>query len=164
MISRKAIRRALACAAAGATLALVPAADAGENQQATLPAELFLGGFGNPCNGESFVNVQGNIHIVAQVVGDTTTNDYHQVVHFNTQSVTAVGAITGTKYTLTNSNNNVENVHPESARAFTGEVTLQAISRNSIENFQIHDIVHFTTNANGEPTATVIGGHADCRG
>jgi hypothetical protein len=167
LTSRKALRRALACAAAGAAaLALVvPAADAGEHVQLSLPADQFFSAdFANPCNGETLVNVTGTVHFVGHVQGDPTTADSRQGIHFNTQGVSAIGAITGDRYTITDSSNTIENVKPEAARAFTGEVTLQAVSRSSTENFQIHDIVHFTTNANGDTTAVVIGGHADCRG
>jgi hypothetical protein len=164
LTTRIALRRALAAAAAGAALfAAAPAANAGENEQASFPAELFLGGYGNICNGDPFVAVEGTIHIVGHVVGDPVSNNYRQGIHFNTQGVTAIGA-SGTVYTVTNISNNIENLHPTGAREFTGEVSLRAVSRGSEENTQIHEIIHMTTNANGETTADVLQGSAECRG
>jgi hypothetical protein len=166
MTARPAIRRAIACVAAGAAvLAVAPAADAAGAEQLTLPADqFFTPDFGSLCSGENILVDQGTIHIVGQL-SDEDANNTHQKIHFNTQSVSGVGTTSGERYSISQVSNNLENVHfATDAREFTGETTLNVVSRGGTENFQVHQIVHFTTNANGEDTAVVIGGHADCRG
>jgi hypothetical protein len=156
----------LVCLVAGAaTLSVVPAAGAAPAEQLTLPAnEFFSPDFGSICTEENILVDQGTIHIVAQL-SDPDANNTHTKIHFNTQSVSGVGTVSGERYSISQVSNNLENVHfATGAREFTGETTLNVVSRGGTENFQIHQIVHFTTNANGELTAVVIGGHADCRG
>ena len=165
MTARTALHRALATAAAGAALLglAAPAANAGENQQLTFPADALLGGYGNFCTEDPFVSVEGTIHVVGHVVGDPTGYDYLLGAHYNTQGVSAIGA-SGTKYTVTNLNNTVEHLHQTGAYESTGEVSLRVMSRNSEQNTLIHEIIHTTTNANGETTADFLHGGFDCTG
>jgi hypothetical protein len=166
LTSRPAFRRALACLTAGAALlCVVPAAGAAPTEQLTLPADqFFTPDFGSLCTNENILVDSGTIHIVGQL-SDEGANNTHQKIHFNTQSVSGVGTVSGERYSISQVSNNLENVHfATGAREFTGETTLNVVSRGGTENFVVHQIVHFTTNANGEETAVVIGGHADCRG
>jgi hypothetical protein len=166
LTSRPAFRRVLAClVAGGAMLSAVSAAGAAPAEQLSLPADQFFSpDFGSLCTNENILVDRGTIHIVGQV-SDPDANNTHQKIHFNTQGVSGVGTVSGERYSISQVSNNLENVHfATGAREFTGETTLNVVSRGGAENFQIHQIVHFTTNANGEDTAVVIGGHADCRG
>lgn len=166
MTSRSAFRRVLACLAAGAaTLSVVSAAGAAPAEQFSFPADQFFSpDFGSLCTNENILVDRGTIHIVGQV-SDPDANNTHQKIHFNTQNVSGVGTVSGDRYSISQVNNTLENVHfATGAREFTGETTLNVVGRGGAENFVVHQIVHFTTNANGEATAVVIGGRADCNG
>jgi hypothetical protein len=143
-------------------LSFAPVASAGEHINLTIPADQFFSPeFANLCQPEPLV-VEGNIHIVGHVQGDPTTADFREGVHFNTQGVSAVGQVSGLRYSVSEVSHSTENV--KSASEFTGVLTLNVVSQGSGENSQLTDVIHFTTNANGEFTATVIGGHFHCNG
>jgi hypothetical protein len=145
-------------------LAVASAAGAAPAQQLTIPAdEFFTPDFGSVCTGENILVDRGSIHVVGQL-SDPDAANQHQKIHFNTQGVSGVGTTSGDRYSISEVSNTLENVHSTGASEFTGETTLNVVSRGGAENFQIHEVVHFTTNANGQTTAEVINGHAECRG
>jgi hypothetical protein len=165
LTARPALRRTFACLAAGAALTAAAPAGAAPAEQATFPAQdFFTPEFGSLCTNENILVDRGTIHLVGQL-SDEGANNTHQKIHFNTTNVSGVGTVSGIRYSISQVSNNLENVHfATGAREFTGETTLNVVSRGGTQNFVVHQIVHFTTNANGEETAIVIGGHADCKG
>src|SRR4051794_25460803 len=147
-------------------LAVAPASAGAETINQTIPAEDFFSTdpetpFVNLCNGE-LLGAEGDVHVVGRLNRDPDGPDYRGI-HLNTQGVAAVGLTTGTRYSVTEVGNTILNANPGAASVTTVVFTLDVISHGSGENFRAVDIVHFTVNANGEPTATVTGGHADCR-
>jgi hypothetical protein len=165
MTARPAIRRALACLAAGAALLAVSPVSAGaETINETIPADqFFTADFGSFCTFENILVDRGTVHIVGQL-SDPDAANQHQKIHFNTQGVSGIGTTSGDRYSISEVSNNLENIHFTGAREFTAETTLNVVSRGGTENFQVHGLIHSTTNANGETTADFFGGHADCRG
>jgi len=105
-----------------------------------------------PCDGAEAVELQGSVHLTAGVTQDQR-GGLHLRVHVNYQGVTGTGTVSGATYevpTTVNLNTNLG-----SATTFTTTVNVRFISHGSAPNFNMHQNVHITINANGEITAIV---------
>lgn len=124
----------------------------------TIPYDGFT--IGDPCNGDDVV-FQGDVHAVIRI-DDQTQVPVAQ--HLNGQDLTAVDAVTGAVYRVVMTENTMENLSFSGASGFTGTVAYQLIGPGDLANFDVHDTTHFTTNANGQPTAYHNAGTLECRG
>jgi hypothetical protein len=83
-------------------------------------------------------------------------------VHFNTQDVTGVGLVTGTKYQLSEVTNQDETVNSDQLSGSAAVRTqFRVISNGSLDNFLLDDNLTFTF---PPPTATYKFENARCVG
>ncbi len=117
-----------------------------------------------PCaNGGAgeLVVLGGTIHLVFHT---TVNNDRVQViVHANPQGVTGTGQVTGDIYRGVGATQIVDISRSGLPRVFTVANTFNIIGPGPGNNLLIHDTLHMTVNANGEPTANVTNVSLECR-
>lgn len=77
--------------------------------------------------------------------------------------ITATDA-SGTQYRAVGAHSDAFNTGPGRATTFTLSVTFNVISKGGTDNFVSTTTVHFTVNANGDPTAEVVRIRTECRG
>jgi hypothetical protein len=94
----------------------------------------------SPCTGEPIV-YQGSAHIMSTL--QPTTNGFTVSTHFNTQSVSGVGAVTGTKYQIVDAFNEDETVVSSNGTADVAE-HFRVISDGSLDNFLVDLVYTFT--------------------
>lgn len=129
----------------------------------TIPSNFAVQNF---CAGGRFGEIvvfQGDQHLVFT---QTTTADGHvnMLIHWNAEGITGVGQYTGFTYRATG----VTADHTISSTGFpyTGTFTnnYHVIGQGQATNGDLHEVVHFTVNANGDLTAWVTDYNFDCKG
>ena len=94
----------------------------------------------SPCTGEPIV-YQGSAHMMSTF--EPTDNGFTVSAHFNTQSVSGVGAVTGTKYQIVDAFNEDETVVSSNGTADVAE-HFRVISDGSLDNFLVDLVYTFT--------------------
>lgn len=117
--------------------------------------------FPNPCTGED-VTVSGYFQVVFHITEDAN-GGIHVAVEGNASQVSGVGT-SGTKYRATGGFWEEFNVPAGGAIDYTLVDVINLISQGSGDNFAFHVTLHFTVDANGNPTAEVVNISAECRG
>ena len=117
--------------------------------------------FPNPCTGED-VTLTGNLHVLVHMT-ENAAGGSEAKVHSQPQGVTGVGT-SGTEYqgTGVTQAQTTDNPGPQFETTFINNFRI--ISHGTSSNFTVHDTVHLTFNNNGDLTATVSNGSADCQG
>ena len=120
----------------------------------------------NHCAGGRFGEIvvfQGDQHLVATT---TTTAGGHvnMLIHWNAEGITGIGQYTGFTYRATG----VTSDHTESNIDFPYTGTFinnyHVIGQGQATNGDLHEVVHFTVNANGDLTAWVTDYNFSCKG
>ena len=94
----------------------------------------------SPCTGEPIV-YQGSAHMMSTF--QATDNGFTVSTHFNTQSVSGVGAMNGTKYQIVDAFNEDETVASSNGTADVAE-HFRVISDGSLDNFLVDLVYTFT--------------------
>jgi hypothetical protein len=102
----------------------------------------------NPCNGEIVV-LTGTAHVVAEETF-TPSGNIHVSTHINAVGVSGVGMTTGAKYSISNSL--TEELTFAGATEETVNDTFRIIGQGQVPNFNLHELIHVTINANGTVT------------
>jgi hypothetical protein len=114
---------------------------------------------GNGGAGES-VSLTGTMHQtyhITQSSGGAVQVKYQ----FRPQGVSGTGLITGIKYIGTGVTQEAFSAQAGSNHTFVN--SFQMISQGGADNFQVHELVHVTVNANGDVTADIEILRAECR-
>jgi hypothetical protein len=115
----------------------------------------------NPCNGEPVV-FSGTVHEEAHETINGSTA--HLEIHFNFQDVSGVGTVTGATYVIPETANLFENV--DIPNVFPLNQTINAselvIGQGSVPNFDVHELLHTTINADGTVTSSIDNITATC--
>ena len=120
----------------------------------------------NYCAGGRFGEIvvfQGDQHLVFT---QSMTADGHvnMLIHWNAEGITGIGQYTGFTYRATG----VTADHTISSTGFpyTGTFTNEyhVIGQGQATNGDLHEVVHFTVNANGDLTAWVTDYNFSCKG
>jgi hypothetical protein len=147
----------LATVALGLTLAGVAQAD----EKPLIVTEPFEEVFPNPCTGETVI-LTGEVLVILHQTEDAA-GGFHEKFTLVPRGVTGTGA-SGTQYRAVGAHSDAFNTGPGRATTFTLTVTFNVISKGGTGNFLSTATVHFTVNANGDPTAEVVEIRAECRG
>jgi hypothetical protein len=94
----------------------------------------------SPCTGEP-IAYQGSAHVVATF--DATDNGFTLSTHFNTQGISGVGLVTGTKYQIIDAFNEDEQVVSGNGSADVSE-HFRVVSEGTLDNFLVDLIYTFT--------------------
>jgi hypothetical protein len=147
----------LATVALGLALAGVAQGDG----KPLIVAEPFEEVFPSPCTGETVILTGEVLVIVHQT--DDGAGGFHEKFTLIPRGITAIGA-SGTQYRAVGAHSDAFNTGPGRATTFTLSVTFNVISKGGTDNLVSTATVHFTVNANGDPTAEVVEIRAECRG
>lgn len=140
-------------------LMLAGVASAGEKPfMVTAPFEEV---FPNPCTGETVV-LTGKILVIFHQTEDGA-GGFHETLMLVPRGITATGT-SGTRYRAVGGHSDSFNTGPGRATTFTLTVMFSVVSEGGTDNFVGKATVHFTVNANGEPTAEVEEIRLECRG
>ena len=117
-----------------------------------------------PCaNGGAgeLVLIQGTLHIEQHI----TINDNRATIksHFQPQGVGGVGLTTGDSYNATGVTQEIDTIPlTNGAAEFTFINNFRLIGQKTDNNFQVHQTIHVTINANGDVTNSVDNTTIDC--
>jgi hypothetical protein len=91
-------------------------------------------------------------------------NTAHLEIHLNFQDVSGVGTVTGANYVVNETANEFENV--DIPNVFPVNQTINAselvIGQGSVPNFDLHELLHITINADGTITSSIDNVTATC--
>ncbi|OLC57695.1 MAG: hypothetical protein AUH85_02690 [Chloroflexi bacterium 13_1_40CM_4_68_4] len=108
------------------------------------------------------VMLSGDLHILFAFEVDSS-GGLHGKIHFQPQSVSGTGVVTGAKYQGTG----VEQDEFTAASSGTSETTyinnFRIIGQGPGNNFLVHETLHLTLKANGDVTAFVDNFSIDCK-
>ena len=128
----------------------------------SVPVELAV--FVQCANGGAgeLVQLTGPLHVVSQV---TISSSGHMSVysHFQPQGITGTGLVTGNKYQgtgVTEFKNTFGGPFPVTS---TFVNNFYMIGQGPGNNFRVHETIHLTINANGEPTASIDNFRTTCK-
>ena len=118
----------------------------------------------NPCTGEFFV-ATGTFHIVfSSAAGPSGIDHLNLALNGLAHGV----AVSGTRYVFIEDVHEHVNVHGSPPSFFPATIksvtSFRIIGQGTVQDFSVHLLVHFTVNANGEPTATVVSQRIECGG
>lgn len=117
--------------------------------------------FENPCTGET-ITLTGEMMIMEHEVDDSAGGSHFKfTIHVG--GITAIGA-SGTEYRSVGAHSDYTSSGPGRAETFTFTISFLVISEGGTDNFLAKPTIHFTVNANGEPTADVFKFEAKCVG
>jgi hypothetical protein len=114
----------------------------------------------NPCNGE-IVTLSGAMHLVTH---ETLTPDGHQtlIANLNFQDVEGQGDLGNTYRAIGNVGVEINSSGQNEQSETTAPQKLLWVSTGPAPNFESWVLLHGTTDANGQPTATVVTFEARC--
>jgi hypothetical protein len=119
-----------------------------------------------PCAADGageIVELAGTLHILTSVNVDST-GGVHMTTHFQPQGVGGVGLTTGDRYRGTGVTRTTSNERSAGLPASSTFVNIvRVIGEGPGNNFDLHQTVHVTVNANGDVTADVSGSRTTCR-
>jgi hypothetical protein len=115
-----------------------------------------------PCIDEELL-FTGSLHVVVTVI--VGANGDHVLVTQNDQGFSAVGMTTGTQYRRVGATVFQENLNSAEAvpLTFTFVNTFNIVGPGPDNNFLVHEVTHFTINANGILTASVEYEKIECQ-
>ena len=113
----------------------------------------------NPCNGEQ-VNVSGNSHMTAGVSTDGS-GGRHFRSHINSQGVSGIGVVSGSKYQIPTTSNT--SAYLGSATTITLTVYGRVIAQGSTPNFSLRQAFHVTVDPDGVTRVSNSDFQTDCR-
>ncbi len=153
---RRATFIAAAMSAAFALASLVPVASAAVVTNESVP----ISGYAtNPCNGED-VYLSGVAHVVYRSTSDGA-GGFNAGVHENYSDLQGSGD-QGNNYVANGATN--ESLHLQPGEVLTLGDSFNLISKGSAPNLTVHELIHYTVNANGDLTAYIDNFSIDCRG
>jgi hypothetical protein len=117
--------------------------------------------FENPCTGETVTLTGEQVIMVHQV--DDGAGGFHEKFTIHVRGITAIGA-SGTTYRSVGAHSDYFGTGPRRATTFSFTVTFLVVSEGGSDNFLAKATIHFTANANGDPTAEFEKIRAECRG
>jgi hypothetical protein len=124
-----------------------------------IPIDLFVW---VPCAGE-WIHLSGNLHVVHHVTWDAN-GGYHYAAHFQPQSLSGYGMLSGLKYQGTGVTRYNTNLRPDGyPYEHTYVNNFRMIGQGPGNNYLVHETFHITINANGEVTAYVDNFSVDCK-
>ena len=107
------------------------------------------------------VEVSGNLHIVTHIT--INGNNVSQKSHFQPQGAGGVGLTTGDTYNAVGVTQDQSKFSLQNGQAeFTSVNNFRLIGQGQAANFQVHQLVHTTINANGDATSTVSNSSIEC--
>jgi hypothetical protein len=113
-----------------------------------------------PCLGEP-VLLEGTVHVVLHTTVDAN-GDTRTTRHTQPMGITGVGLVSGTTYHATGVTERVTNAGSPPSE-FTVVNNFNIIGEGEALNLLVHQLVHVTTNANGDVTAEVEQDAVECR-
>jgi hypothetical protein len=138
---------AMLAIAAGAGLALAPAAQAAVTENITIPIDSFQTTAVDLCDGDTIALTGGDAHLLMFYAIDG--NHVYGTVHLNLQGVTGTDLTTGAKYQVgTDFDTNFVN----SQVVLTGVLNEHWAGQGSAPNYLVHENAHRVLNANGTVT------------
>ena len=135
--------------------ASVQAAAVTETTVETIPFEDVVQGCGED------IIINGEIHVVFHVTEDAS-GGFHVHTLFHPQGLTGVGATSGATYHAVGETKTSFNTN--GATTYTFVNNFKMIGEGQAPNYLVHNTVHVTINANGEPSAFVDNTSVECRG
>jgi hypothetical protein len=109
-----------------------------------------------------FVQLDGELHILVHTTIDDN-GGIHLKSHFQPQGFGGVGLTTGDRYRGVGVTQDALTVHPGGFPATSTFVNnFRMIGQGPGNNFQVHQNVHMTVNANGDVTANVNNSSTTC--
>jgi hypothetical protein len=120
-----------------------------------------------PCanNGAGeLVLISGTLHVLLhQTISDAGHAQFK--FHFQPQGASGVGLTTGDTYRATGVTQQTVTVDLTDGAPFTQTFinNFRIIGQGRDNNLLVHQTIHFTVNANGEPTAAVVNTSVECR-
>ncbi len=119
-----------------------------------------------PCAADGageIVELSGTLHILTRVTVDSA-GGVHLTTHFQPQGVGGIGLTTGDHYRgtgVTRTTSNERSAGFPASSTFVNNV--RVIGQGPGNNFDLHQTVHVTVNANGDVTANVTNSRTTCR-
>jgi hypothetical protein len=145
----------------------VPIVFAAQADNIDVPFALTTGEF---CSGDT-VNIQGTDHLVLQVT-QSSDGGFHYLLHTNVQDGTSYDVQTGETCILQDINQGFDinqpnqgyvfNSAPGAATVFTMQASVRFVCPGPSNNEVLHYLLHLTTDANGNATATVFDSKVTC--
>jgi hypothetical protein len=106
------------------------------------------------CTGEG-VLVTGEVHRLTVTTVDANGGT-HTEMHFNVESVSGIGLVTGTHYRGIHTETHSSNSSGSGASELTTVIDIMLIAEGSAPNLTIRGVlIHSTTNADGTVTSTI---------
>ena len=126
--------------------------------QMDTPVEMVVSS--NPCTNQA-IALSGKVHVLMNIT--TNGNSVHIQIHTNTQDVTGTGLVDGLKYNLVNGGTYNININGAQQMEMMMNCDYDLISQGSAPNQRVRMMVHFTIDANGNPTAEFVKGSSVCK-
>jgi hypothetical protein len=115
-----------------------------------------------PCVPEDAA-LSGTLHALLHLTLDAG-GGFHGVVHFQPMGVSGVGLTSGLKYQATGVTETTESFASNGAPFDSTSVdNFRIIGQGPGNDFVVHALTHYTVNANGDLTATVLQASAECK-
>jgi len=109
------------------------------------------------------VLLSGTLHIVSNVTIDAN-GGFHCQIHFQPQGATGTGQTTGVTYRTGGETRQSLNISGQGLPSeFTFVNNFKIIGPGPNNNLLVHDTIHATLDANGNPTADVNNTSVECR-
>jgi hypothetical protein len=114
-----------------------------------------------PCLAEP-VLLEGTLHVVLHTTVDAN-GEVLTTRHFQPMGITGVGQVTGTIYHATGVTETIRVGSGPPPTQFTFVNNFRIVGEADGPNYLVHEVVHFTIDANGELRADFEQGSIECR-